>query len=293
MTRKQPKPSSEAVRPPELVPVPRYRGLRVLGSHRVGGVQIDFLAGEPKLDVAGSVGSAPLAMLGLRGRFFRIDRRRQLECEPGDILYWSPGEPYGVRVGSVEARALSVRILEDAPRELRQNAYERSMRFWQPGSEGVATGLRLFFEATIASQPDERRILELAARLFPPNVPVEAPIWAERMRQRLEEAAHRPMVLRELAKELQVHPSHVSRAFPKYFGMGAGEYARRVRLEKASRLLLDEDLPLREIALRSGFHDQSHFTRVFRQEIGTSPARLRRSLSRMELSNGDEDYRIS
>jgi AraC-like DNA-binding protein len=39
----------------------------------------------------------------------------------------------------------------------------------------------------------------------------------------------------------------------------------------------DRRLPLSEIALSSGFADQSHFTRVFSRLVGVSPGQWRRS----------------
>jgi transcriptional regulator GlxA family with amidase domain len=41
-------------------------------------------------------------------------------------------------------------------------------------------------------------------------------------------------------------------------------------------LLLDTERPVAEIALETGFSDQSHLTRVFRRALGETPAALRR-----------------
>jgi AraC family transcriptional regulator len=49
------------------------------------------------------------------------------------------------------------------------------------------------------------------------------------------------------------------------------------RLEKAQELLGGTDLPLAEIALATGFSDQSHFSRRFRDHLGTTPSAFRRA----------------
>jgi AraC family transcriptional regulator len=43
----------------------------------------------------------------------------------------------------------------------------------------------------------------------------------------------------------------------------------------AAESLANSDLPLSAIALDFGFYDQSHFTRIFRQLTGATPAVFR------------------
>jgi len=47
------------------------------------------------------------------------------------------------------------------------------------------------------------------------------------------------------------------------------------RIETAKRLLANTNEPIAGIALRCGFYDQAHFTRVFRREVGMPPGRWR------------------
>jgi AraC family transcriptional regulator len=49
------------------------------------------------------------------------------------------------------------------------------------------------------------------------------------------------------------------------------------RLERTERLLAETDLSLSQVALDSGFSDQSHFSSCFRKHFGTSPRSFRRS----------------
>ncbi|MBO9453326.1 GlxA family transcriptional regulator [Tropicibacter sp. R16_0] len=51
---------------------------------------------------------------------------------------------------------------------------------------------------------------------------------------------------------------------------------RRLRLNLARKLVMETDLPVAEIALRSGYDDPSAMTRAFRTEFGRSPRALRR-----------------
>lgn len=88
----------------------------------------------------------------------------------------------------------------------------------------------------------------------------------------------RPSVV-ELAAAVRLSVSHFSRTFRLTCGMSPMEYMTYTRIEAARLLLLHEDLSLREIALRCGFTDQSHFCRVFRAATGRAPKQWRQEHS--------------
>jgi AraC family transcriptional regulator len=68
----------------------------------------------------------------------------------------------------------------------------------------------------------------------------------------------------------------LAREFRACHGMSVGEYGRRVRLSWAATELVSGDRSLAEVAAEAGFADQSHFTRLFKRHVGTTPARYRR-----------------
>jgi transcriptional regulator of acetoin/glycerol metabolism/AraC-like DNA-binding protein len=71
---------------------------------------------------------------------------------------------------------------------------------------------------------------------------------------------------------------HFAREFKHSAGVTPHYYLVRRRVERAQELLAGSDLSLSEIAFATGFSDQSHFTRHFRQMIGMTPGQFRRSL---------------
>jgi AraC family transcriptional regulator len=77
-----------------------------------------------------------------------------------------------------------------------------------------------------------------------------------------------------IAQEVGVHPVHLARMYRRHFGCTPGEALRRHRVSLAAGLLSRRQ-GLAEIALDAGFADQSHMTRAFRREYGTTPARYR------------------
>jgi len=69
------------------------------------------------------------------------------------------------------------------------------------------------------------------------------------------------------------HPDHLSRLMKLYAGMTLKQYLTGLRIREALSLLRYSDLPLTEIAEKTGFCSQSHFSRVFREKTGHPPSK--------------------
>jgi transcriptional regulator GlxA family with amidase domain len=63
-------------------------------------------------------------------------------------------------------------------------------------------------------------------------------------------------------------------------GKTPAAYLQQLRLGEAEGLLRDTHLPLREVALRSGFYSARHLMRTFQRVHGRSPSRLRKNPGR-------------
>jgi len=81
--------------------------------------------------------------------------------------------------------------------------------------------------------------------------------------------------LNALARSLNVSVSHFGRAFRKSTGLTPHTYVLHRRLHRAQELLTRTDLSLADIALATGFADQSHFSRRFHQLVGATPRTFR------------------
>lgn len=80
--------------------------------------------------------------------------------------------------------------------------------------------------------------------------------------------------IEDLAGLSGITPRHMIRSFRKATGMPPHAYLRQLRIGEARRLL-ERDLPIAEIALATGFADQAHFSKVFKQVTGATPGRYR------------------
>lgn len=82
--------------------------------------------------------------------------------------------------------------------------------------------------------------------------------------------------LRDLAEIAKLSQSQFGRAFKASTGLTPHRWQLNLRIARAQQLLLDGELSLAQIALVTGFSEQSHLTRVFRSIVGVSPGSWRR-----------------
>jgi AraC-like DNA-binding protein len=105
----------------------------------------------------------------------------------------------------------------------------------------------------------------------------KTPSWVQELKQIIQDQIDSNITLGEISKSLEINPSYLSREFSKHFdSLSFGDYIRKSRIEKAIKMIEQNDLSLTEIAYLTGFSDQSHFTRIFRQHVGTSPSTYRK-----------------
>lgn len=84
-----------------------------------------------------------------------------------------------------------------------------------------------------------------------------------------------PMNLKEVAARCGVSREHFIRAFGRRYGETPGGLMRRLRLEHARRMLAATQMPVREVALASGFADANTFCRAYRRRYASTPGGAR------------------
>ena len=146
-------------------------------------------------------------------------------------------------------------------------------------------------QAIIANIQDERRysnefakelihafVYALAARHGNPaaGLPVKGGIAPGRMKSLLSWLEARigdPLTIDAMASQVGLSTAHFSREFKHATGQTPWEYFLQLRLERA-RQLLEQGESVTNVALQTGFSDQPHLSRLFKQRFGVSPSSL-------------------
>lgn len=89
----------------------------------------------------------------------------------------------------------------------------------------------------------------------------------------------RAIKIDDVAAQLFISPSHLSRLFRQELNCTVNEYITRVRVEQAVELMKRPELSVAQVSLAVGFQSQSYFAKVFAKYIGVAPLIYRNSLS--------------
>ena len=200
---------------------------------------------------------------------------RGISFGAGSALTMPAGARHGARFGRLGARIVIVKARGAATsisfarfEELRGGDFgllarrlAAELRASDEAAPLAAEGLALELLAAV-SREKSRRI-------------DRAPAWLSAAEELLRTRIGDCVRLSELAAELGVPSVQVARTFRARYGLSVGEYGRRIRIEWAADEIARGDRPLARIAVEAGFADQSHFTRLFRRYVGTTPGRYR------------------
>jgi len=99
-----------------------------------------------------------------------------------------------------------------------------------------------------------------------------------RVREYVETHLEGNIRIQMLAELVGLSVFHFARAFKQSEGLTPHAFLIQCRVRKAQELLANTNLPLSEIAMASGFSDQSHCTRRFRERVGVTPSNYRWAL---------------
>lgn len=91
----------------------------------------------------------------------------------------------------------------------------------------------------------------------------------------------------EIATQVHVSESYLSRVFRREMGVSLKEYIIEQKLHLAHSLLCSTSLPISLVAVRVGYSNFSQFSHSYRTHFGRSP-RTERKMAKLEKSHGQE-----
>lgn len=101
----------------------------------------------------------------------------------------------------------------------------------------------------------------------------------------------REVPLTVLAQSVNLSPSRLRHLFKDATGLSPAQYLKIQRMEKAKELLENTFLRVKEVMLRVGVKDKSHFTKEFKRLYGLSPVKYR-SRYWSHLGDSGQDVRV-
>ena len=212
-------------------------------------------------------------------------RNREYSIEKGSIVLFNPGDNHACVQsddGTFDYRGFNI-----AKEVMLDLAEEVSGKRQLPGfSENIiyddeaAFYLRRLHEMVMKGNDDfgKEEILLLLISLLIQNYgqPFENCIpecsrEIEKACEYMEQHFTERIYLDQICRYAGLSKSTLLRAFTKSKGVTPYRYLATIRINEAKKLLAEEVPPV-EVAIRTGFSDQSHFTNYFNQFIGLAPS---------------------
>jgi AraC family transcriptional regulator len=208
---------------------------------------------------------------------------RTLNCGQSAVFFRPPEIVHRDRIESLGARCLYVEVSPEWLSHVRQYSldFRRPSVFDDVQIRRIASQLYMEWKhlddvSPLAIEGLTFTMAASACRGLPLKATGRRPLWLACVRDLIEAKFRDSVSLQDLADAASVHPVHVARQFRKYMGMSVGEFVRMRRIDFARRELSETDRPLADIALESGFSQQSHFSAAFRRIAGTTPSEFRK-----------------
>lgn len=254
--------------------------------------------------------------LVLSGRQVIRLRDRNQACRPGDITLFLRGEPCEYVATSRRLRTLSIffqpakgdDILEYP--EAKPPAATNNQGLYLPHylPESPASGLQepfhqmhqLCLRRSASRDPHTKRLLDwqtrtlldqillqLATAFAPRSPSLAQPAAIRRVIRALTRYPERPYSQAEMAELSGLPASTLNRQFRKATGWSIKQYQTRLRIQRVRQILRDEpETGLMAIAERTGFYDEFHLSKTFKQQMGLTPSEFRLKVATTTRSSG-------
>jgi AraC family transcriptional regulator len=220
----------------------------------------------------------------LRGNFSEIYTGKKRECQPFTAIFRPPNEEHS---DDYYGRGIICLSVEVQPEWLaRVNQYDLKLK----DSADFRGGTLPFLISKLASEFDKQDntsalaiegvMLEITVEILRSenrNLPKEViPKWLFNARDFIHAEFTQNPSIAEIAAAVNVHPVHLARVFRRQFNCTIADYIRPLKVEAAKQALASTDTPLADIALDTGFPDQSHFSKTFKRLTNITPAEYRK-----------------
>jgi AraC-like DNA-binding protein len=101
-------------------------------------------------------------------------------------------------------------------------------------------------------------------------------VYIRQARTTLEENFDKHITIPQLARQIGINEAKLKEGFRELYEQSIHNYLQQLRLEKAKQLLLTTDKSVTDITYEIGYSHVTHFTTLFKKEIGLTPTEWRK-----------------
>jgi AraC family transcriptional regulator len=256
-------------------------GRQELNQLKLSGLTLTETLHAPSSSMPLHVHEAASICLTLTGQGIELIDGVRVVTQPGCVIMRGPGMMHADQYGAVAHHGFMIELEERWLNTCRHflRMFENHRHF--TGGLVPALALRVYRESrvkdSVAPVIVEGLMLEMLGQASRSLIktPLRPPSWLTQAQELLHGHFNDSLNLVDIANAVGVHPTHLARTFKKYYRTTVGEYVRRLRLDWATRQLSETEDSIAEIAQAAGFYDQSHFSHLFKQHTGFTPAEFR------------------
>ncbi|MDF2724149.1 MAG: hypothetical protein K0Q59_3824 [Paenibacillus sp.] len=210
---------------------------------------------------------------------------------PGDLLMYSPDEPYELHIQPHHAPESDA--IQPVGDYFLAGKGDWLDAWW--AKKGPTAKVNIGFDDTVITlwkyiigenqkvMQNKEEILDYLLRTF--CLTLEQAIQlkqhgkedtAYQLKQFIENHAHEQLNLKKISASVGLSVSRCSHLFKAAFGKSMFAYCIDVKLKLAQQQVLYSNLSLEQVAEKTGFQSYPHFCRVFRERFGHPPGEYRR-----------------
>jgi len=97
----------------------------------------------------------------------------------------------------------------------------------------------------------------------------------EAIKKFLDENYHKNLKIEEISKILGINQSKLRKEFKEHYHTTIVNYISELRMLKAKKMIINNQIMIKEIAIECGYEYVQNFTRAFKKKFGVSPEKLR------------------
>lgn len=220
-----------------------------------------------------------------KGRRFLSCKNKEYTIAPGDLLLFNPRDNHTCE--QMDGKTLDYRCINIQPEIMSKAVFEITGKEYLPyftpqvvfRSELVSV-LGELHQIVMEEETDFRKeeiffffLEQLIDEYTEQAMPTEnagQTMEARAICEFLENHYMENITLGDLCKLTGLSQYYLLRSFTKQKGISPYSYLETIRIDKAKKMLEQGILPI-DVALQTGFNDQSHFSNFFKKFIGLTP----------------------